>query len=290
MPPWVALAVGAVSGLLTPMAIFVVDRLLRWEDPAAVLTVHGLGGALGLLAIGLFADGTAGQGWNGVGTASYLGVPGQGVTGLLAAAGYQPDWPGQMQAQGVGLAALALFGFFAAWLCVAPPALLVHLLRPRPVTQRAYAPPEPVVAAAGAEENAPDQASALEPSSPIGPQRLADAGITEATSVTALQGPGITEVTAQAAAAEGPVTGPMAPVVAEPFAESRVETVAPTAAPLASPDAITPQDPGMLGAQPASRPLQPHTGQRRVHGPGRLQIALDQADRGDPLRADLLHD
>jgi ammonium transporter, Amt family len=132
VPPWVALAVGAAAGLLTPLAIFVVDRLLRWDDPAAALTVHGLGGLLGLLAVGIFADGTAGQGWNGIGVGSYLGVAGQGVTGLLAAAGYQPDWPAQMQAQGVGMAALALLGFFAAWLVLAPPAILVHLLRPRP--------------------------------------------------------------------------------------------------------------------------------------------------------------
>ena len=117
---------------MTPLAIFTVDRLLRWDDPAAVLTVHGLGGALGLVALGIFADGKAGAGWNGVGVDSYLGVAGQGVTGLLAAAGYQPDWPAQMQAQAVGLAALALFGFFVAWLLLMPPATLSHLLRPQP--------------------------------------------------------------------------------------------------------------------------------------------------------------
>jgi Amt family ammonium transporter len=133
VPPWAALAVGAAAGLLTPLTIFTVDRLLRWDDPAAVLTVHGLGGALGLVALGIFADGKAGAGWNGVGVDSYLGVAGQGVTGLLAAAGYQPDWPAQMQAQAVGLAALALLGFFVAWLLLAPPAILLHLLRPRQV-------------------------------------------------------------------------------------------------------------------------------------------------------------
>jgi Amt family ammonium transporter len=83
--------------------------------------------------LGIFADGKAGAGWNGVGVDSYLGVAGQGVTGLMAAAGYQPDWPGQMQAQAVGLAALSLFGFFVAWLLLMPPAILTRLLRPRPV-------------------------------------------------------------------------------------------------------------------------------------------------------------
>jgi Amt family ammonium transporter len=33
--------------------------------------------------VGIFADGTYGAGWNGVGAASYLGHAGQGVTGLI---------------------------------------------------------------------------------------------------------------------------------------------------------------------------------------------------------------
>jgi Amt family ammonium transporter len=245
VPPWVALAVGAVSGLLTPLAIFVVGRLLRWEDPAAVLTMHGLGGALGLLAVGLFADGTAGRGWNGVGAASYLGVAGQGVTGLLAAAGYQPDWPGQMQAQGVGLAALALFGFFAAWLCVAPPALLVHLLRPRPIARRSIAPAEPVVATAGAEANTPDQAPAFEPPSPIATQTLANASIAEEAPLAASAAPVITEVKIQAITGEGPVSAPMVPIIAEAVTGPGVSTVASTATPPASLDVVTPPDSGM---------------------------------------------
>ena len=112
VPPWAALLIGALAGVLTPLTIYAVDARLRLDDPAASLTVHGLGGVLGLLAVGIFADGRAGAGWNGVGADSYLGVAGQGVTGLFAAAGYQSDWPGQMQAQIVGLAALALFAFF----------------------------------------------------------------------------------------------------------------------------------------------------------------------------------
>jgi Amt family ammonium transporter len=123
IPPWAALAIGGAVGLLTPLIIFVVDHVLRWEDPTAALTVHGLSGALGLLAVGLFADGRAGAAWNGVGADSYLGVAGQGVAGLLTAASFQPDWPGQMQAQVIGVAAIALFGFFAAWLFLAPPAV-----------------------------------------------------------------------------------------------------------------------------------------------------------------------
>jgi Amt family ammonium transporter len=143
MPPWAALTLGAGIGLITVLMIFFVDHLLRWDDSTAALTVHGLAGGLGLLAVGIFADGRAGAGWNHVGVDAYLGVPGQGVTGLLAAAGYQPDWPGQMQAQLVGLVALALLGFFAAWLSTAPLALLIRLLR----SQRPGSVPAPAVAA-----------------------------------------------------------------------------------------------------------------------------------------------
>jgi Amt family ammonium transporter len=62
---------------------------------------------MGVLAVGLFGDGLAGQGWNEIGLETYLGVAGQGVAGLVAAPGYAPDWPGQISAQLVGLAAMA---------------------------------------------------------------------------------------------------------------------------------------------------------------------------------------
>ncbi|HSR30064.1 MAG TPA: hypothetical protein VLY63_05820, partial [Anaerolineae bacterium] len=66
-----------------------------------------LGGILGVLAVGLFGDGLGGQGWNGIGVDTYLGVAGQGVTGFIPAPGFAPDWPGQINAQLLGLAAIA---------------------------------------------------------------------------------------------------------------------------------------------------------------------------------------
>ena len=131
IPTWGSLVLGALIGLITPIAIFVYDRVLHWNDPTATLTVHGLGGILGLVAVGVLADGTAGAGWNRIGASEYLRVAGQGVTGLLAATGRRPDFPLQLQAQLVGSASLALFGFFAAWLFLAPLAFVVLALRPR---------------------------------------------------------------------------------------------------------------------------------------------------------------
>ncbi len=107
VPPWSALALGAAAGLLVPVLTFLVHHVLRVEDPTGAVPVGLLGGVLGVLAVGLFSDGTAGQGWNGIGLEAYLGVAGQGVTGFVPAPGFAPDWPGQINAQLLGLAAIA---------------------------------------------------------------------------------------------------------------------------------------------------------------------------------------
>ena len=39
---------------------------LKIDDPVGAIAVHGVNGAWGCLALGLFADGTYGDGWNGV--------------------------------------------------------------------------------------------------------------------------------------------------------------------------------------------------------------------------------
>lgn len=143
--PWAALLVGLSAGLLMPFVVFSVDHVLRLDDPTAALATHGLGAVLGLAALGFLADGTAGAGWNAIGASEYLGVARQGVTGLLAASGFRPDWPGQMFAQLAGGAAVALFSFFVTWLLLVPLAAIAHLLRPRaaaPVTPLAPAAPE----------------------------------------------------------------------------------------------------------------------------------------------------
>jgi Amt family ammonium transporter len=59
------------------------DRVLKIDDPCGAISVHGYCGWLGAVCVGIFADGTYGAGWNGVGLASYLGHTGQGVTGLI---------------------------------------------------------------------------------------------------------------------------------------------------------------------------------------------------------------
>jgi Amt family ammonium transporter len=58
--------IGLVSGILVVESVFFVERKLRIDDPVGAISVHGVNGAWGCLALGLFADGTYGDGWNGV--------------------------------------------------------------------------------------------------------------------------------------------------------------------------------------------------------------------------------
>ena len=60
----------------------------------------------GRFSVGIFADGTCGAGWNGVGTSSYLGHAGQGVTGLL----YGDTHQFLVQLGGATLCAIWAFG------------------------------------------------------------------------------------------------------------------------------------------------------------------------------------
>lgn len=126
LTPTSALLLGAVAGLMMILGAYLVEHWLRLQDRGGVLTTFGLPALVGLLAAGILADGTAGAGYNGVGAGEYLGVSGQGVTGLLAAAGLTPDWPGQFIAQAIGVAVIFLLGFLAASILAVPMAIVVR--------------------------------------------------------------------------------------------------------------------------------------------------------------------
>jgi ammonium transporter, Amt family len=78
-----AVLIGILAGLLVCVGVLFNDRVLRVDDPCGAISVHGYCGLLGGISLGIFADGTYGAGWNGIGATSYLGNAGQGVTGLL---------------------------------------------------------------------------------------------------------------------------------------------------------------------------------------------------------------
>jgi Amt family ammonium transporter len=72
--PPAAVLIGAVAGLLVVLTVVVFEQRQWIDDPVGAVSVHGVSGAWGTLALGLFANGEYGDGWNG--------VPGP-VTGLL---------------------------------------------------------------------------------------------------------------------------------------------------------------------------------------------------------------
>ena len=61
-----AVFIGAIAGVLLCISVFFVERKLKIDDPVGAVSVHGVNGAWGALALGLFADGTYGDGMNGV--------------------------------------------------------------------------------------------------------------------------------------------------------------------------------------------------------------------------------
>ena len=78
-----AIIIGILAGILVCLGVLFNDRVLKVDDPCGAISVHGYCGWLGGVCLGIFADGTYGAGWNGVGATTYLGKAGQGVTGLL---------------------------------------------------------------------------------------------------------------------------------------------------------------------------------------------------------------
>ena len=98
--PAAAALIGLISALLVLKATAFLERKLRLDDPVGAIAVHGVCGAWGALAVGLFADGSYGEGWNGVTGA---------VHGLLFGDA------SQLVAQVIGIATNLVFVFALAY-------------------------------------------------------------------------------------------------------------------------------------------------------------------------------
>lgn len=126
--PGIAFVIGLLAGATVPFMAYLLDGRLRLQDRTGVLVSSGVPAVVGLLFVGIFADGVAGNGWQATGAGSFLGVSGQGVSGMLVSSGFQADFPGQIQAQVIGVAALGLWGFLAGLIVCVPLGLLFHAL------------------------------------------------------------------------------------------------------------------------------------------------------------------
>jgi len=103
--PWVAAAIGLFAGVIVIEAVFLIERKFKIDDPVGAISVHGVCGILGVLAVGLVSNGKygvdaggAGVGWNGTTTSLTGEGVAQGVTGLF----YGGNGAGQLLSQVAG--------------------------------------------------------------------------------------------------------------------------------------------------------------------------------------------
>jgi ammonium transporter, Amt family len=57
--PVSAVIIGGIAGVLVCISMVFVERTLKVDDPVGAISVHGICGIWGVLAVGIFADGTA---------------------------------------------------------------------------------------------------------------------------------------------------------------------------------------------------------------------------------------
>lgn len=97
--PMSAAIIGLIAGWLVVESVFFWERH-GIDDPVGAISVHGANGIWGVLAVGIFANGDYGVGWNGVAG---------GVRGLLYGD------VGQFTMQVISAAVVLVFGFVMAY-------------------------------------------------------------------------------------------------------------------------------------------------------------------------------
>src|SRR5205823_6618264 len=91
--PWAAALIGSIAGTIVVESVWFFERKAKIDDPVGAISVHGVCGIWGVLAVGLFADGSYGTGWN---LTTRLAT--KNVTGLF----YGGSGAGQLAAQAIG--------------------------------------------------------------------------------------------------------------------------------------------------------------------------------------------
>jgi Amt family ammonium transporter len=96
-----AMIIGLIAGVLVCLSVYFIENKMKIDDPVGAISVHGVNGLWGLLALGLFADGSYGDGING--------VPGT-VRGLFYGG------IGQFYSQLINIGVLVVWGVLTSWL------------------------------------------------------------------------------------------------------------------------------------------------------------------------------
>ena len=104
--PWAAAVIGCIAPILTIESVFIMERRFKIDDPVGAISVHMVNGLFGVLAVGIFANGSYGAGWNGSDS--------EGVEGII-----KGDW-GQFGAQALGALVLVtvIFGIAYAFFAI----------------------------------------------------------------------------------------------------------------------------------------------------------------------------
>jgi Amt family ammonium transporter len=58
--PWSAVVIGAIAAPIMMGSVLFIERVLKIDDPVSAISVHGVAGLWGLLAVGIFANGNNG--------------------------------------------------------------------------------------------------------------------------------------------------------------------------------------------------------------------------------------
>ncbi len=98
-----ATIIGLIAGVLVCVAVSLIENKGKIDDPVGAISVHGVNGIWGIIALGLFADGTYGSGLNG-------------VDGFVKGLFYGD--PGQLLAQLVCVGTLIAWGCGSSWLFI----------------------------------------------------------------------------------------------------------------------------------------------------------------------------
>ncbi|HQF93193.1 MAG TPA: ammonium transporter [Microthrixaceae bacterium] len=110
--PWAAAVIGIIAGILVVFSVEFVEKR-GIDDAVGAISVHGVCGSFGVLAVGIFSNGTYGAGWNL--TTKGDAAEAAGVTGIFG--GDFGVGLGQLAAQAIGVVVIwtVIFGIAFAF-------------------------------------------------------------------------------------------------------------------------------------------------------------------------------
>ncbi len=135
-----AVIIGAIAGVLVVYSVFFWEKI-GIDDPVGAISVHGVNGVWGLIALGLFANGKYGAGWNKVArdASEYAFVNDYGYDGVRGL--FYGD-ASQLYAQLLSACTVVVFGFAMAYVWFKISNIITPIRVPREVEMEGLDGPE----------------------------------------------------------------------------------------------------------------------------------------------------